>query len=550
VVLTKVTSSMNSEPLVKPLDAQSFEQLLAAAYRLQQQRRAPISLVAPPAAKSAMDEAGRLAAIAETHTVVQGSQLRLQETLQLVTDRAVNITGGSGAAIWLLRGENTVCQAACGFSVAGLGSTGPVEGSRLMDCLRDGLVFRCDDIQTDPRTRYDALPSTAKGSLIAVPILHEGQVQGALEVTFAKPRAFEEADVRTCQILGGLVSQTVAEAVGRARKEILESERATLLEALDRIQPHLSKLFNSPETAIPGQITSVQNPSLPPQSLIPAGTEGPTHGLARLGKYLMSQQGQAAANEVENAGNLKPARRDVQTALNFSVSPNRRESTLGGNFDADDLDSENPAGSTFLHDFEEQPSARHAAEYVEAEPADHANTDFENTGLENTDLANYDAPWPAANEESELVEESIPFESGAAEPAPVSKSDYLRAHWADVCLALSIIALVSSLSWALWPRSKPFVAADASASTTASPEATPQLTTFEQLLVSLGLAEAPPAPAAYTGAPGVKVWVDLHSALYYCPGAEPYGKTPKGKFVTQHDAQAEQFQPARGQPCD
>jgi len=77
-----------------------------------------------------------------------------------------------------------------------------------------------------------------------------------------------------------------------------------------------------------------------------------------------------------------------------------------------------------------------------------------------------------------------------------------------------------------------------------------KLSALEQLLVSMGLAEAPPPPIAYAGTPGTRVWVDINSALYYCPGADPYGKTPKGKFLTQREAQDEQFQPARGQPCD
>jgi len=59
--------------------------------------------------------------------------------------------------------------------------------------------------------------------------------------------------------------------------------------------------------------------------------------------------------------------------------------------------------------------------------------------------------------------------------------------------------------------------------------AEPKLSAFEELLVSMGLAEAPPPPVAYTGTPGTRVWVDINNALYYCPGAEPYGNS-KGKF--------------------
>jgi hypothetical protein len=77
----------------------------------------------------------------------------------------------------------------------------------------------------------------------------------------------------------------------------------------------------------------------------------------------------------------------------------------------------------------------------------------------------------------------------------------------------------------------------------------PNLTLFEKFLVSIGLAEPPDAPV-YNGNPNTKVWVDVHTALYYCPGAELYGKTQGGKMTTQHDAQQDQFEPANRKVCD
>ena len=76
----------------------------------------------------------------------------------------------------------------------------------------------------------------------------------------------------------------------------------------------------------------------------------------------------------------------------------------------------------------------------------------------------------------------------------------------------------------------------------------PQLTLFEKLLVNLGLAEAPPPPVDL-GNPDTQVWVDVHTALYYCPGGDLYGKTADGKFSSQRDAQQDQFQPAKGKAC-
>jgi hypothetical protein len=79
--------------------------------------------------------------------------------------------------------------------------------------------------------------------------------------------------------------------------------------------------------------------------------------------------------------------------------------------------------------------------------------------------------------------------------------------------------------------------------------AQPSLTLFEKMLINLGLAEPPPAPV-YLGNPNAPVWVDLHTALYYCSDSDLYGKTQRGKFTTQRDAQLDQFEPAARKNCD
>jgi hypothetical protein len=72
---------------------------------------------------------------------------------------------------------------------------------------------------------------------------------------------------------------------------------------------------------------------------------------------------------------------------------------------------------------------------------------------------------------------------------------------------------------------------------------------FEKALVGLGLAVAPPTPE-YMGDPNIKVWEDLQTALYYCPDADLYGNTAKGRFTTQTEAQQDAFEPALRKPCD
>ncbi|HEY6935889.1 MAG TPA: hypothetical protein VI424_01985 [Terriglobales bacterium] len=53
------------------------------------------------------------------------------------------------------------------------------------------------------------------------------------------------------------------------------------------------------------------------------------------------------------------------------------------------------------------------------------------------------------------------------------------------------------------------------------------------------------------GNPHRRVWVDMKTGLYYCPGADyyGYGGAQRGKVMLQRDAEYEYFQPATGAPC-
>jgi hypothetical protein len=116
-----------------------------------------------------------------------------------------------------------------------------------------------------------------------------------------------------------------------------------------------------------------------------------------------------------------------------------------------------------------------------------------------------------------------------------------RVHWGDIGFVFASAVLAAALLWAVWPR------ASAANPQTASPNSS--LTPLERILVSMGLAEAPAEPTVQ-GNPKIKVWVDLQTAIYYCPGADLYGKTPKGRYTTQEDAQRDQFEPALRRPCE
>lgn len=72
-------------------------------------------------------------------------------------------------------------------------------------------------------------------------------------------------------------------------------------------------------------------------------------------------------------------------------------------------------------------------------------------------------------------------------------------------------------------------------------------TTFGSLLLP-----QPAPPEVVEGNPKRRVWVDMKTGLYYCPGADyyGYGGDSRGKVMSQKEAQYDYFQPATGAPCE
>jgi DNA-binding NarL/FixJ family response regulator len=75
-----------------------------------------------------------------------------------------------------------------------------------------------------------------------------------------------------------------------------------------------------------------------------------------------------------------------------------------------------------------------------------------------------------------------------------------------------------------------------------------QVPIVDKMLVRVGLKTL--APPDFKGNPDIKVWIDLHTGLYYCPGSDVYGKSGKGKYETQREAQVDRFEPALRKPCN
>ncbi len=161
-----------------------------------------------------------------------------------------------------------------------------------------------------------------------------------------------------------------------------------------------------------------------------------------------------------------------------------------------------------------------------------------------SDAGDYPSKYSSDDLSNDLVDDLVdgPRDDRAAcDDAPKSLMQRLadlsvtvRFHRADLYLGVSLFVAVLALMWpaAAAPRHH-------------------ALGPWERTLITLGIAEAPAPPVVrLQGDPSIQVWVDTHSALYYCPGEEQFGKTAGGRVTTQREAQMDRFQPAGRSVCD
>src|SRR5271166_552181 len=151
----------------------------------------------------------------EGRSLAEIARRDLDAALQLLADRAQYITGASGAAIALRRGQHAdmLCRASSGLNAPELGALLSMEYGLSGESVRTGRALRCDDAAHDPRVNQEGCRQLGIASVVIMPIMSERQVFGVFELFSGKPHAFDERDVSALQRLGEMVEVAVRHAV-------------------------------------------------------------------------------------------------------------------------------------------------------------------------------------------------------------------------------------------------------------------------------------------------------------------------------------------------
>jgi hypothetical protein len=110
--------------------------------------------------------------------------------LLLVTERALTLTGASGAALAFLTEGKMICRARAGEPAPLLGAPVNVRQGLSGECVRNDLLVSCEDTQNDLRVDPEVCRTLGIGSLMAAPIVSYLRVVGLLEVFSPYPHGF------------------------------------------------------------------------------------------------------------------------------------------------------------------------------------------------------------------------------------------------------------------------------------------------------------------------------------------------------------------------
>jgi hypothetical protein len=199
----------------------------------------------------------------------------LDAALQLLVERAQYITGASGAAIALRRGQqkDMLCRATAGSNAPELGALLSMEYGLSGESVRTRQALRCDDAERDPRVNREGCRQLGIASVVVMPIVSDEQVLGVFELFSGKPRAFEERDISALLRLSEMVETAVRHAV--ASETLIAPEAPAAAESEPFSEPFEDAIVietapvEPPVSEMPPEVLQAQVVQAPPVKDLP-----------------------------------------------------------------------------------------------------------------------------------------------------------------------------------------------------------------------------------------------------------------------------------------
>jgi putative methionine-R-sulfoxide reductase with GAF domain len=167
----------------------------------------------PVVAAPVPDLSGMLSAVEAVRREVRAKADDFDAALHLITERALSLTGASGAALAFLTDDKMICRASVGEPALPLGTAVDVKQGITGECVRAGRMVACEDVETDSRVDREICQVLGIGSILATPIVADFKVVGLLEVFSPLPHAFTHVHETALDRLVELVPKAASPAL-------------------------------------------------------------------------------------------------------------------------------------------------------------------------------------------------------------------------------------------------------------------------------------------------------------------------------------------------
>src|SRR5437016_7343225 len=137
-------------------------------------------------------------------------KINLEPAIGMITERAQVLTGATGAAIALRKGNEVICRARAGRTAPDLGVRLQTNSGISAECLRSGEVVLCHDAEDNPEVDLVSCHRLGVRSILAAPLRQFQRTLGIFEVLSAVPNAFDQQDVATMQLLSSMMVAAIA----------------------------------------------------------------------------------------------------------------------------------------------------------------------------------------------------------------------------------------------------------------------------------------------------------------------------------------------------
>jgi GAF domain-containing protein len=137
--------------------------------------------------------------------LINPGELDLEPGISIIAEKAQALTGATGAAIALRKGDEIICRARTGRTAPDLGVRLQTDRGLSAECVRTGEVLLCNDAETNPRVDMASCHRLGVRSILVAPLRHFRRTLGVFEVLSSTAHAFDNNDVATMQFLSGMM---------------------------------------------------------------------------------------------------------------------------------------------------------------------------------------------------------------------------------------------------------------------------------------------------------------------------------------------------------